>query len=181
MREPFGDEPPEDRATSSSANDQPNNKEGEIEDTHRGESKWAMQHRLREGRRTAWSRWDVLGDKIHLPQEEIDKQNKSLQKNFHAEWPELHRTVSSMTSGRRSKRRRRRDGGSRSVRGKHRSHHPNYYLGSQFYDHWGRPVTLCLRKRWSDCRRKSSRPNRTQDMKKSQGAQPTVVDLLNLG
>ena len=41
-----------------------------------------MQNRLREGRTTAWSRWDILGEKIHLPREEIDRRDRSQRKPF---------------------------------------------------------------------------------------------------
>ena len=56
MQKPWGDEEPEGQATRSSANDKPDDKDEKNEATHRGESKWLMQNRLREGRRTAWSR-----------------------------------------------------------------------------------------------------------------------------
>ena len=85
MQEPWGDEEPALQETSKGEKDGTGEQDAEKReerDEHRGESKWIMQTRLREGRRTAWSRRDLLGGKIHLPQEEIDKQDRTLQRPF---------------------------------------------------------------------------------------------------
>ena len=105
----------------------------------------------------------MLGDKIHLPQEEIDQQDKSLQKNF-------RRRVARATPNRlvRDFGTPEQEAKTERSRAKHCNHHLSFYLGSQYYHHWGRLATLCLRKRWSDSRR-SSKPSRTQDMEKRVG------------
>ena len=85
MQEPCGDEEPDGQAANYETGDKLGDKKvakREDRGEQRGESKWLMQNRLREGRRTAWSRWDILGEKIHLPQEEIDRRDRSLQKPF---------------------------------------------------------------------------------------------------
>ena len=84
LHEPWGDELPEGE---NDAANLPTAEQGEGEtankDENWGQSKWYMQQCLREGRRTAWSKWDVLGEDIYMLQEEIDKKDRSFQRAYH--------------------------------------------------------------------------------------------------